>query len=659
MGKTNNLDKRIKKREQDLKKQRKYNIKSKKDFKKVDKQLAEKFKKTNVNYFPIVFIELINVIFMYISWYIFQPFPMLWGSFATMRNILIALFTANSIIGLIITYFKVRDIVDYFAIFNVSKYFDKEEFLYYRAKLLNLPINLSLIYGIRFLIFIKIGLIIGDQQGLYPISFLNNLLAFYFFIFITVTILAYYLYEISLSNQFEILKNIKIGSEDSPFKMSKFSFILKSFLTLMVPPALLAILLLFISYSLIQYAVKGGTILSLELNYTAQNIYSRLLLFASLIFIIFTATYINYFRRNFKFIKITLSELEQGNFAFNATMTAADELGSIIQKINVVSIKLNSLIKNSMKTFNDISMTAQQNFSFAQKIDINTENQKNSINNLAKTVIELKDSTKSIQDKSNKSFKIISGSIKTLQREINTFENSLASFSQISEISKKMTDSLKLIVDIASHTKLLALNASIEASRVGESGKGFGVVASEIRKMAESSSVISDQVSELIDSINSKINVSIENSKNIKNSILSILDQSKIIEDETNSILNLANTQTTNTESIDIITSEYVALTNEGKNVSSDLERNANILISFISHLEQQMHEFSIFEDESNVIYDSEIEAIKQKINEQKKGKKKNKIKLLLTSDTSSQKAIENKGEDDSIPLILDSEEKK
>lgn len=96
-----------------------------------------------------------------------------------------------------------------------------------------------------------------------------------------------------------------------------------------------------------------------------------------------------------------------------------------------------------------------------------------------------------------------------------------------------MTDSLKLIVDIASHTKLLALNASIEASRVGESGKGFGVVASEIRKMAESSSVISDQVSELIDSINSKINVSIENSKNIKNSILSILDQSKIIEDET------------------------------------------------------------------------------------------------------------------------------
>lgn len=71
-------------------------------------------------------------------------------------------------------------------------------------------------------------------------------------------------------------------------------------------------------------------------------------------------------------------------------------------------------------------------------------------------------------------------------------------------------------------------------------------------------------------------------------------------------------------------------MTNEGKNVSSDLERNANILISFISHLEQQMHEFSIFEDESNVIYDSEIEAIKQKINEQKKGKKKNKIKLFI-----------------------------
>ena len=134
-----------------------------------------------------------------------------------------------------------------------------------------------------------------------------------------------------------------------------------------------------------------------------------------------------------------------------------------------------------------------------------------SIQKLLNSVNELKNSTTVILEKSNKSAQIITKSNSILQKEIATFESSLSSFSQISEISKKMTDSLKLIVDIASHTKLLALNASIEASRVGESGKGFAVVASEIRKMAESSSVISDQVNELINTINTKILQSIEN----------------------------------------------------------------------------------------------------------------------------------------------------
>ena len=163
----------------------------------------------------------------------------------------------------------------------------------------------------------------------------------------------------------------------------------------------------------------------------------------------------------------------------------------------------------------------------------------NEIVNIAASIKDVDENTKSVNNKAQHSNVQLSALIETINTISNSFDNTSMKIEglgiKISEIDK-ITDVIK---SIAEQTNLLSLNASIEAARAGEAGRGFAVVANEIKKLAEQSKSSSNDINRLIQDISMETSTVVSTTdgvnKDLKQQIVvienSVQDFKKIIDD--------------------------------------------------------------------------------------------------------------------------------
>lgn len=105
---------------------------------------------------------------------------------------------------------------------------------------------------------------------------------------------------------------------------------------------------------------------------------------------------------------------------------------------------------------------------------------------------------------------VVTETIKGMNRISDSVNNSADTIQSLGKSSKQIGEIIKVINDIANQTNLLALNAAIEAARAGEQGRGFAVVADEVRKLAERTTAATSEITDMIKSIQGETGNAVE-----------------------------------------------------------------------------------------------------------------------------------------------------
>ncbi|MER0370492.1 methyl-accepting chemotaxis protein [Vibrio vulnificus] len=281
-----------------------------------------------------------------------------------------------------------------------------------------------------------------------------------------------------------------------------------------------------------------------------------------------------------------------GDLTARLTVEGGDDLAQIsegfnrfVQSLQGMMLQVSEASQNISSNIVQLNQTAVENEKVLithsaetdQVVTAITE-MSESARSVAENVTQSNRITEGASKEAKQSLEIVNNAVTTVSALVNDVEEMSDRIVSMNQDANKISEVLNVIGEISEQTNLLALNAAIEAARAGEQGRGFAVVADEVRALAartqNSTTEISEMLSKLLDGTSSVV-ASMERTK----------QQCQSTASKTSEVSNSLNLMSGSVRDIDDVSTQIAAATEEQSTVAAELSRNMLAIRDIVTNL--------------------------------------------------------------------------